>query len=71
MAAARYREAQLSTWDKSNPGNAQVIVRTPKAGLTQIFHDALMASNYDWQGLAQVTRDRPRSKEYWARRCLP
>lgn len=66
LACARVREALFTSWDKNDRKDARVIVHLLEQGLTEPFHDPLIAGHLDIQELAntyyQVSQARSRCR---------
>jgi transposase len=54
VAGARLREAIFNSWDKNDPKDAQVILRLLKQGMTQRYHDPIVAKTHDLQELSKT-----------------
>lgn len=54
LAVARYREARLTSWDKNDPKDAQMILELLKQGLTMRYLDPLVAGWHDVQEVAKT-----------------
>lgn len=54
VASARYREAAFNSWDKNDPKDAAVILALLKQGLTQHYHDPLLAGVHDLQEVSKT-----------------
>jgi len=68
LALARTREAIHNGWDKNDPKDAQVMLHMLETGLTQTFHDPLVAGLNDIQELSKTHETISRTKtEFWHR----
>ena len=75
VASARYREAMFNSWDKNDPKDAAVILALLKQGLTQFYHDPLVAGIHDLQEISktyhQIALSRTRLQHSLLTHCLP
>ena len=68
LALSRTREAIHNGWDKNDPKDAQVMLRMLETGLTQTFHDPLVAGVGDIQELSKTHEAISRTKtQVWHR----